>query len=328
MKKNGIVLIVVAVVLAVAAYFVTNKSGEKVPRLAGKKILPAFSLADVAKIDVGEKLALSASDQGWVIDSLYGYRADREKIMENLLKLQDLKVGQVARGRKIASPMKVSLKDGAGKEIAAVALGEAHAKKGMNQAAMMYGGSFADGRYVEFEGETVLVNDALEAFNGDAKKWCSPRIASLDSSAVEAVAFAHAGEIVELTKGTNSVWTLKGLAANEELDTSKTYSLDSALSYLDFAAVVDPNLSEAELGFATGYVYTVTLKGGTNHVATVGNIVKGRGTRYFKLDDSKWIYTISSYAAANMMKTRKDLVKAKETKDETKVANEKKDATK
>ncbi len=318
MKKNGIVLIVVAAVLAVAAYFVTNKGGEKVPRLTGKKILPAFSLADVAKIDVGGKLALSAGDQGWTIDSLYGYPADREKIMENLLKLQDLKVGQVARGRKIAAPTVVSLKDGAGKEIAAVTLGETHAKKGMSQAAMMYGGSAADGRYVAFEGETVLVNDALEAFDGDAKKWCSSRISSLDSGEVEAVAFAHAGEIVELAKDTNSVWTLNGLAANEELDTSKTYGLDSALSYLDFAAVVDPNLSEAELGFATGYVYTVTLKGGTNHVATVGNIVKGKGTRYFKLDDSKWIYTISSYAASNMMKTRKDLVKTKETKDEKK----------
>ena len=322
MKKSPIGLIILAVIFAVAAVFVLNKSKPHTPQLVGKSILPAFSLADVARIEIGAKLTLSASDKGWVVDSMYGYPADRDKIAENLLKLQDLKVGQVARSRRIENPLVVQLKDAAGQELANLALGEAHVKKGMNQAAMMYGGSFADGRYLTFEGEAVLVNDALEAFDGDVKKWCSTRIANISAADVEAVAFSHAGEAIELTKGTNDVWTLKGLAPTEELDTSKTYSLDSVLSYLDFATVVDPNTSEAELGFATGYVYTVTLKGGTNHVATVGNIVKGTGTRYFKLDGSKWIYTISSYAASNMMKTRKDLVKAKETKDE------KKDATK
>ncbi len=57
------------------------------------------------------------------------------------------------------------------------------------------------------------------------------------------------------------------------------------------------------------------MKDGSNtvtRVATVGNKVKDGTDRYFKLDDGKWIFTISSYSAENMMKTRKDLVKAKE----------------
>ena len=119
---------------------------------------------------------------------------------------------------------------------------------------------------------------------------------------------------MELTKGTNSTWVLKGLTEKEELDTSKTYSLDSALSYLDFNSVADPKLTEAELGFATGAVYTVTYKEGSNtvkRVATVGNKVKGGSDRYFKMDNADWVFTISSYSAENMMKTRKDLVKAK-----------------
>ncbi len=72
-------------------------------------------------------------------------------------------------------------------------------------------------------------------------------------------------KVENLKKTFGSFQAVKGLAANEELDTSKTYGLDSALSYLDFAAVVDPNWSEAAFGFATGYVYTVRMKGGTNH---------------------------------------------------------------
>ena len=134
---------------------------------------------------------------------------------------------------------------------------------------------------------------------------------------------------MELEKGTNSTWVLKGLGPKEELDTSKTYSLDSALSYLDFASVADPKLTEADLGFSTGYVYTVTVKEGSNtvqHVATVGNKVKDGSDRYFKLDDGKWVFTISSYSAESMMKARKDLVKAKEEpkKEEAKKADTKK----
>ena len=86
----------------------------------------------------------------------------------------------------------------------------------------------------------------------------------------------------------------------------------TAVSY--FNSVADPKLTEAELGFATGFVYTVTYKDGSNtvkRVATVGNKVKDGSDRYFKMDNGSWVFTISSYSAENMMKTRKDLVKAK-----------------
>lgn len=309
-KKNVIALVGTAVVLVGAAVLVNNGAKPKAPKLAGKSILPAFRVADVARIEVGDKLVLAAGAEGWTIESLYNYPADREKIAENVLKLGELKVGQVARGRTIANPTVLTLKDSAGKELAALTMGEPHFRKATGQAAMY--GSYPDGRYVSFKGETVLVKDALDAFDGDPKKWCSTRIAAIPSADVASVSFAHAGETVVLNKGTNDVWTLKGLGPQEELDTSKTYSLDSALSYLDFASVVDPKLAEAELGFATGYVYTVTTKDGTNHVATVGNKVKDGSDRYFKMGGDKWVYAISSYAAEAMMKSRKDLVKAKE----------------
>ncbi len=326
--KSLMALLGVAVVLGGAAYFLQRGSRPAAAKLNGKAILPGLSVADVARIEVGDKLALAASADGWKVESLHGYPADREKIAENLMKLADLKVGQVARGRKLGAETKVSLKDAAGKELAALTLGDKHTKKATGQAAM-YGGGYPDGRYVGFAGETVLVKDTLDAFDGETRQWCDTRIAAIPSADVQAVKYAHGGAVVELAKGTNGVWTLKGLTDKEELDTSKTYSLDSALSYLDFNAVADPKLTEAELGFATGFVYTVTVKDGSNtvnRVATVGNKVKDGSDRYFKLDDGKWIYTISSYSAENMMKTRKDLVKAKEEpkKDEKKADEAKK----
>ena len=332
-NKNLVVLVVVAAVLGGAAYFLRSGSRPAAAKLNGKAVLPGLSVADVARVEVGGKLALAAAADGWKIESLHGYPADREKIAENLMKLAELKVGQVARGRKLGAETAVTLKDASGKELAALKLGDKHMKKASGQAAMYGGGGYPDGRYAAFSGETVLVNDTLDAFDGDAKKWCNPRIASIPSSDVTAVKFAHGGATVELEKGTNSTWVLKGLGPKEELDTSKTYSLDSALSYLDFASVADPKLTEADLGFSTGYVYTVTVKEGSNtvqHVATVGNKVKDGSDRYFKLDDGKWVFTISSYSAESMMKARKDLVKAKEEpkKDEAKKDDSKKEEAK
>ena len=326
--KNLVILAVVALVLGCAAYFLKSGSRPAAAKLNGKSILPGLSVADVARVEVGGKLALAASTDGWKVETLHGYPADREKIAENLMKLAELKVGQVVRGRKLGAESKVTLKDAAGKALAELTLGDKHEKKASGQAAMYGGGGYPDGRYVAFGGETVLVKDTLDAFDGDVKQWCNTRIASISSSDVKTVKYAHGGETVELEKGTNSTWVLKGLGPKEELDTSKTYSLDSALSYLDFNAVADPKLTEAELGFSTGYVYTVTVKEGTNtvtHVARVGNKVKGGSDRYFKLDDGKWVFAISTYSAENMMKTRKDLVKAKEEPkkaEETKKAEE------
>ncbi len=322
-SKSLITLLGVAVVLGGAAYFMQRGSRPAAAKLNGKAILPGLRVADVARIEAG-KLTLAASADGWKVESLHGYPADREKIAENLMKLAELKVGQVARGRALGAETKVALKDADGKELAALSLGDKHAKKATGPAAM-YGGSYPDGRYVAFGGETVLVKDTLDAFDGEVRSWCNTRIASIPATDVQAVSFKHGAEVVELTKGTNSVWTLKGLTDKEELDTSKTYSLDSALAYLDFNAVADPKLTEAELGFSTGFVYTVSVKEGSNtvtRVATVGNTVKGGTDRYFKLDDGKWIFTISSYSAENMMKTRVDLVKTKEEPKKDEKASE------
>ena len=314
--KNLVILGAVAIALGGTAYFLNGGAKSSTPKLNGKTVVPGLDASEVAKIEIGTKLALAAGDKGWTVATLNGYPADREKIVENLLKLRELKVGQVVRGKKLESTTPVVLKDPAGKELAKVELGPKHEKWG-------------HGRYAQFSGETVLVSDALDAFEGDAKQWCNTRIASIPSADVTAVSYKHGNELVELTKGTNSTWVLKGLTAKEELDTSKTYSLDSALSYLDFNSVADPKLTEAELGFSTGFVYTVTYKDGSNtvkRVATVGNTVKGGTDRYFKMDNGNWVFTISSYSAENMMKTRKDLVKAKPEpkKEEPKKAEAKK----
>ena len=94
--KNLVVLGAVAVVLGGAAYFLNSGSKGTAPKLNGKAVAAGLKLADVARIEIGDKLKLAAGDKGWTVETLNGYPADREKIAENLLKLADLKVGQLA----------------------------------------------------------------------------------------------------------------------------------------------------------------------------------------------------------------------------------------
>ena len=161
--KNLIVLGAVAAVLGGAAYFLNGGAKVSAPKLNGKTVLPGLDASAVAKLEVGAKLARAAGDKGWTVETYHGYPASREKIVENLLKLRELKVGQVVRGKKLEATTPVVLRDAAGKELAKVELGPRHEKWG-------------HGRYAKFEGESVLVSDTLDAFDGEPKQWIETKI--------------------------------------------------------------------------------------------------------------------------------------------------------
>ena len=162
-KKNLAILFAAAAALAVAAHFLGGASRSSAPALNGCKILPDVALPDVARIRAGA-VSLAATDDGWVVESMHGYPADRRKILDNLRGLLEIKVGQVARGRPLSQRTEVALEDAGGRVLASVVLGERHPRWGF-------------GRYVEFKGETVLVSDVLDAFDGDPKRWCETKIA-------------------------------------------------------------------------------------------------------------------------------------------------------
>ena len=161
--KNLVVLGCLAVGLGAAAYLTSEGARNTAPALNGKSVVEPFDMAEVASIAIGEKVALVSGETGWTIPSLQDYPADRAKIAENLLKLQELKVGQVVRGRELGAKTEVVVKDAAGKTLASVTLGDRHEKWG-------------HGRYADYRGTTVLVSDTLDAFGEDPKSWCETKI--------------------------------------------------------------------------------------------------------------------------------------------------------
>lgn len=160
--KNLIVLIAVAVVLGIAAVALNTGSKPAVPRLNGKTVLPGLDISKVARIECGQLVIASGKD-GWKVESYHGYPAASEKLTENLLKLTELKVGQVARGKKLEKTTDLVLKDEKGGVVASLKLGDKHPKYG-------------HGRYLAFEGESVLVSDMLDVYDGDEKRWIETKI--------------------------------------------------------------------------------------------------------------------------------------------------------
>ena len=342
-NKKLVSLTAVAAVLVGLAYLSSASRKVKTPSLVGKPVLTAFDLSEVAKVEAGvadgKKLVLESTDTGWVIKSLFGYPADIAKIRENLLKLKDLKVGHVASGKKLDSPALVDLQNAAGKSLGALRLGDKHMRQPSGEMAQFGGDGVADGRYVSAAGgdTVVLVKEALEAFDGDPKNWTDTQIAAVPSADITALALSHGGKTTTLSKK-EGAWTIEGLGAKEEFDTSKSYSVESALSYLNFTTVADPALTAEQLGMTTGAVFTVTLKNGEAYTAKIGSAAEGGTDRYFKITAAfspigtnatenaeitkkvesfnakagKWTYTIASYSAENMTKSRADFVKAKE----------------
>ena len=202
--KNLIGLATVAVVLGGAAYFLNGGAKSSAPKLNGKAVVPAFDLSDVARIEVGDKLKLAAGADGWTVETYHGYPADRAKLADNLLKLRELKIGQVVRGKKLEGAVPLVLKDAAGKELVNLPLGEKHAKWG-------------HGRYSSVEGETVLVSDTLDAFDGDAKKWIETKIVDTpwisfndiaDEKLTEAELGFATGCVAKVTVGTDTNRTI------------------------------------------------------------------------------------------------------------------------
>ncbi len=348
-NKKLIILTAVAAVLVALAYLSSSSRKMKAPSIVGKPVVKKFDISAVARIEAGpaaKKLVLASTDAGWVIESLYGYPADITKIRENLLKLVDLKAGHVASGKKLDDPILIDLQNADGKSLATLRLGDKHMRQPTGEMAQFGGGGYPDGRYVAADGSdtVVLVKDSLDAFDGDVKSWTDTQIASVPSADVTAAEMTRDGKTVKLAKK-DGTWTLEGLGDKEELDTSKTYSVESALSYLNFNAVVDPALTDEQLGLTTGAVFTVALKNGERYTAKIGGVAEGGTDRYIRLnaaftpvgtnetenaaltkkvDDfnaksGKWAYAISSYNAENMTKSRADFVKPKEEpKDEAK----------
>jgi hypothetical protein len=145
--------------------------------------------------------------------------------------------------------------------------------------------SYPDGRYVSADGgkTVVLVSDTLSAFSDDPLAWLDTELANVNAGDVEEVTVTAPGrEALVFRKGDTGM-TLQGLGDDEEMDPARGGSIASALSYLRFADVAAPSLTDAQTGLATGAVYRAVTAKGEIYTATVGGAVTNSENRYLRL---------------------------------------------
>jgi hypothetical protein len=338
-----LLLLVIAAALVALSLWSSRQRRAAPPSDVGRKLLPALDLQSVARVEItrqGKPVKLVRKGEEWVVADLFNYPVNVSKLQSALLTLAGLKIGEVSRGVNIdTNATLVDLQDQSGRPLVSLRLGPA---SGGGMMMAMGGGRFpprapAAGRHVAVAGnnQVYLVKDGLESFDGAASDWAGNELLNLSTADIQSVELAGPAGNLTLTRE-GSALQLAGLAANEELDSNKSYDLESVFRYLRFTGVADPGLTPAQTGLATAGTYRVTTKAGDVYTARIGGAATS-GDRYLRLEaalaapgtnatakteyetrkaelDQKfitWTYLVAPASAANMTLTRADLVKPK-----------------
>ncbi len=342
-SKKILLLLVLAVVLLGVAFWSQSTRKAAPPSAVGRRVLSDLDLNAVASVEVAEDgtiLRMHRKDDRWVATNAFDYPLDFGKLRERLLTLRNLRIGQVQRGMKLPPEevTRVSLLDGNGNRLARLLLGAHRSREGGGGAG---GFGYTTGRYVALENKdsVYLVKESLSEWNPDVEDWLDTRIfESIASSDIRSIELRNpSGEHLVLSREDGQL-SLQGLDEEvESFNTGKSYSLESALSYLRFNNIADPALTREETGIATGHMYRVNLKNGESYIARVGASPPESSDRYAtfsvnlapattndaaRLEQETrvadwaarvepWTYLIPSHNADNMILERNDLVTAK-----------------
>ncbi len=297
--KNLIVLLAIAVVLGGLAIW-TQRSDEGPSDLIGELVLGELPLNDIAALVIttpDSTTRLTKSADVWVSESNFNYPADFNRIKAAVLKVSELKVGQVVEAEeadkatlKMVSPVdspdggtQVDLLDAAGTPLASLLVGETRTRSGDPRNRF---GDYPDGQFVSPDGgETVyLIAETLYEFNG-ASDWLDKTLVSVPGQDVKSVSIAGPDrDTLELALAADgSGLVVPGLDKEEETNASPANSIRSALSYLRFESVVDPALSDEVLGFDAPDTFVVRTKHGAIYTVQIGANAPDSDNRYARL---------------------------------------------
>jgi hypothetical protein len=311
--KNLVVLLAVAVVAIVVAVRMQRREEPRPPEGIGKLVLPDLPVNDVAQVCVRSAqsiVTVARTEEAWVVREKYNYPARFEKVRELLLKLADMKIGQVVpagdaqRGAlKMQTPGAAPAPDAGGQARDATGtLIELSGEGGQTLGSVLVGaertrdagaqvgyyGPYQDGTFISTDaGQTVyLVTDLFASYGAAARDWLDTEIAGVEQSSIREVTISGPGrtelQLARRAEGGGGL-EVSGLATNEEVESGKVSGIESALSYLRFADVADPALSDEQLGLSTAVVFRAVTGKGEIYTAQVGGAPTNSTQRYLRL---------------------------------------------
>ena len=202
--KNLIILLVLAVILIGLAVLSSRDKSRSATNVIGTLILPDLPVNDVEKLVVSsssDTLTVAKVEQVWVVPQKFNYPADFTKIRDVLLKLSELKIGQVihvdesqrpnlkmtAPGDPVALDETGTLMELFGKEnnkLASLLMGATHSRQ--SRGPQSFGG-YPDGRYVSSDdGKNVyLTSETLNEISTEIKDWLDTDLINVPSSEIK-----------------------------------------------------------------------------------------------------------------------------------------------
>jgi len=370
--KHSLILVMVAIAL-VAVALLSSKSRSPTPAdLMGNLVLPDLPINDIEKITVSSAAGtatLNKNGDTWVSASRFNYPLDFQKVRDAIVKLSQTKIGQVIpltdkqrREMKMLAPGSGST-NGTGtlvelfaakdRKAATLLLGDIRQRKSKMPNNFVDNGGYPDGQYLSVDGgKTVyLVKDTFQELSPNVQEWLDAEILNINPGDVAAVTIVSRDKKeVKLNRSQDGGrLEVEGLAADEETDSEKVFSVESALSYLRFDDVASPAVTEAEAGLDSPAIYRATTAKGQIIMVRIGNSPTNSTDSYVRLDVamkpadtnapagtnavssaaneraaleietaalsaklSKWTYRLGNYKVLSLTQSREQIVKKKE----------------
>jgi len=295
-KRNVVVLWIVAILLAAAAFLTRSRNSEgsqsKTKRASGEILLKDFPAAQVSKIQVnsGEKsTVLVRKDGKWNVENREAYPAKVSAVNDFLRSLAEVKVTQgiesdpsfvprfgmdPAATKEAEHGVDVIFSNDAGTELSHLTFGKNLEAGGDPMAAMMGGGG-ATGRFVRDHADSTGVYKVSELFptlTAAPEQWLDDSFLKVEKIKDISVSPAAQPDKIDwkVTRADeNAEFTLDGAKEGEVLDAAAAGELKTLFSYARFEDVVDADtMSEkgnhlerrtVKIETFEGFKYTITF---------------------------------------------------------------------
>lgn len=287
--KPLITLLVLAIVLVSAAVSLNRRDAVAPPAEVGRLLLPDLPVNEIARLSlagVGSTATVEKVDGIWTVREKAGYPANFERLREIVIRLSEIKIGDVVRDgpqarnaagleatAAQADTVRLTFADAGGRDLGGLVLGNMHMRKAPADGTPYGGGAYPDGRYVAPLGGdgAYRVKDTLSELVSQPMPWLNTEILNIEEGQLQRITLAGPGhEPLVLERGADDVLNLVGtLGEDEEPNPSALSSIRSALAYLSFQDVARA-AEAADSGTNAVSTFTAEARDGRVFSLTIG----------------------------------------------------------
>ncbi|NKB25169.1 MAG: DUF4340 domain-containing protein [Kiritimatiellae bacterium] len=259
MKARTLTVLIIVLLVLVGVIWLTERSAKDPLDMlsSGDSVLGEFDANQIVRVKtiaVNQTNEISQKDV-WVSSSLYEYPIDFNKLQREIVKLTDLKVGQIIHGgTETLSEFGLSLEannderldlylyDKEENKLAQITFGKSRFSEAGGR------GNFPQGQYIRAnDGPVILVDESFIAFPKTAQEWLDQNLLSINVADLTAITVSSGSDAYTLSVKSANTYVINDLKADEEIQTTEASRLARSFQNLQFVSVADP--SKKDLGF-------------------------------------------------------------------------------